>query len=369
MGKLKIDVKKLKKRFDFNILRIELFIFCKFFELLDIYITSTYFPLNNNIKTDVFVLLFLFLSIIELNCLQISFFTIFFSYTYFFTFYYSYNYFKDYFLIVAILSALVLGILFTFFLIKSDKELYSNKSFFEADFGSDSYSTISLLLLFLCFFLAIPVIYIFLVIVTNKQGIKYIIKNLKNLKNLKNITKICSALISSGVIGALTPMLLENLIHNYRSISIMDNNGVVIKNSLNQNSSIFYFWFTNDKSSSIQVKFLGWCYGSNIKKINHNQWEISAVNYYNPIYDSIEFEDVKAFEMSTILSFKLDTELKRHIFKTTDNICLIYIDSAGNFYAKKLFFDFIQEPERISYKKKLIRHINHIKKLIVSIIL
>ena len=180
MGKLKIDVKKLKKRFDFNILRIELFIFCKFFELLDIYITSTYFPLNNNIKTDIFVLLFLFLSIIELNFLQISFFTIFFSYTYFFTFYYSYNYFKDYFLIVAILSALILGILFTFFLIKSDKELYSNKSFFEADFGSDSYSTMSLLLLFLCFFLAIPVIYIFLVIVTNKQGIKYIIKKINN---------------------------------------------------------------------------------------------------------------------------------------------------------------------------------------------
>jgi len=341
IGKLKIDVRKLKNRFDFSDWRIALFIFSKFFELSDIYITSTYFS-QNIINSDIFIFLVLVLSFIELYNLNIFIFTTFYSYTYSFAFYYSYKYIKSCFFITTIVSPFLIASLFTFFLIKSGKGFYSNKSFFEDDFGNyceNSRRPVHLL------FLSIILFFVIL------WSIPFLLTDIKNTNDIiKNILKI-----GSGVIGALVPALLENLIHSYRSISIMDNNGVVVKNSLNPNASIFYFWFTNDKNSSIQVKFLGWCYGSNIKKANHNQWEISAINYYNPMYDSIvqntnstlkytpfEFEDVKIFGMSTILSFKLDKEFKRHLFKTTDNICLIYIDSAGNFYAKKLHFDFIQ---------------------------
>lgn len=87
IGKLKIDVRKLKNRFDFSDWRIALFIFSKFFELSDIYITSTYFS-QNIINSDIFIFLVLVLSFIELYNLNIFIFTTFYSYTYSFAFYY-----------------------------------------------------------------------------------------------------------------------------------------------------------------------------------------------------------------------------------------------------------------------------------------
>ena len=94
--------------------------------------------------------------------------------------------------------------------------------------------------------------------------------------------------------------------------------------------------------------------------------ENTNMNFSSPIIENTNsdlkynaFETVEVFGMSTILSFKLDKDFKKNIYKTTDNICLIYMDSNGFFYTKKLFFDLNQngaddKADYINYTRKLV---------------
>ena len=330
-----IDAKKIKYRLDISAWRIAFFVFSKLLEFFDGYFTLIFFSNFSKNTISLFILICLFLlSFIEIYSFKACFFIFLCSYLYIILLSISYTYFKSHVIALALL-VVIIALLINFIFGRITNGFYDYKSFFEDDFGSDNKNSYH-------------VIFIILAI-----GFILMVYYLASLKNIKNISVICSGLISSGVIGSLIPTFLKNLIHSYRSISIMDDNGVVIKNFLNINSSTFCFWFNNDKNNSIHLRFIGWSFGSNIKKTNHQHWEISKINYYYgplveninnvPEYTPFEFENVKPFEMSTILFFKLDSELKEYISKAKDNICLIYMDSAGNFYAKKLLFDLTQE--------------------------
>lgn len=340
---LTLDAKKIKNRLDISFSRIALLIISKLIECFDIYITLLHFnDFPKNIICLITLICLFSLLFIEIYSLEAFLGIFLWSYAYLFLLTWFYGHIN---LCIIILISFILAALISFSIIIFSNGFYDYKYFFEDDFGRDNKS----------YFLGIPpsLLIIFAVVPP------VIISSLSN--TIKLFSVICSLLINSGLIKELFSLLIKNLIHNSRSILIMNSNGVVIKNLLNPNSSTFYFWFNNDKNSPIRVRFIGWCYGSNIKKINRHQWKIPNMNFYNPIIENTNmnfsspiientnsdlkykaFETVEVFGMSTILSFKLDKDFKKNIYKTTDNICLIYMDSNGFFYTKKLFFDLNQ---------------------------
>lgn len=354
-----IDAKNVKHRLDIRDWQIEIFIFCKFCEFFDVYITLNYFSILKiffKFYSNIIILIFflLFLSFFEIYYIQIFFFNFLFSYcfivTFVYSYYYTHIYLKNNFIILAIIVALIIALLLTCFCIKKINKFYNlkYKGFFEGDFGivnEDSYIILNIII-------GIVLLTLFAVI--------YIVPALSEIK--KNIVAI---LISSGLIGNLVPFIFKGLNPGYRSIIIMNDNGVVIRNLLKLDSSKFYFWFDNDQNSPTQVRFVGWCFGSNIKKINHHQWKISKMHYYTPnnVLEYDPFENVTNFGKSTILSFKLDEKLKKHIVNSTDSICLIYMNSTGNFYAKKLFFYLIKDKK----SKNIIMNIIYAIKNFISL--
>lgn len=361
-----IDAKNIKHRLDISGWRIAIFIFCKLCEFFDVYITLNYFSILKiffKFYSNIIILIFflLLLSFLEIYYLKIFFFNFLFSYcfigTFFYSYYYTYMCFKNNFIIIAIIGAAIIAILATYYLIKINDGFNHYKSFFEGDFGGDNekiYKTLtkSLLILLILLFLFLPLL-------------KKLISD-----NANNFKSIFSWLLSSGFVSSLVPFIFKSLNPGYRSIIIMNDNGVIIKNLLSQYASTFYFWFNNDKNRSTQVRFVGWCYGSNIKKINHRQWEISKIHYYSPIIENINhileydpFENVASFGKSAVLSFKLDEKLKKHIVNSTDSICLIYMNSTGNFYAKKLFFNSIKDKK----SKNIIMNIIYAIKNFISL--
>ena len=361
-----IDAKNIKHRLDISGWRIAIFIFCKLCEFFDVYITLNYFSILKiffKFYSNIIILIFflLLLSFLEIYYLKIFFFNFLFSYcfigTFFYSYYYTYMCFKNNFIIIAIIGAAIIAILATHYLIKINDGFNHYKSFFEGDFGGDNekiYKTLtkSLLILLILLFLFLPLL-------------KKLISD-----NANNFKSIFSWLLSSGFVSSLVPFIFKSLNPGYRSIIIMNDNGVIIKNLLSQYASTFYFWFNNDKNRSTQVRFVGWCYGSNIKKINHRQWEISKIHYYSPIIENINhileydpFENVASFGKSAVLSFKLDEKLKKHIVNSTDSICLIYMNSTGNFYAKKLFFNSIKDKK----SKNIIMNIIYAIKNFISL--
>ena len=361
-----IDAKNIKHRLDISGWRIAIFIFCKLCEFFDVYITLNYFSILKiffKFYSNIIILIFflLLLSFLEIYYLKIFFYNFLFSYcfigTFFYSYYYTYMCFKNNFIIIAIIGAAIIAILATHYLIKINDGFNHYKSFFEGDFGGDNekiYKTLtkSLLILLILLFLFLPLL-------------KKLISD-----NANNFKSIFSWLLSSGFVSSLVPFIFKSLNPGYRSIIIMNDNGVIIKNLLSQYASTFYFWFNNDKNRSTQVIFVGWCYGSNIKKINHRQWEISKIHYYSPIIENINhileydpFENVASFGKSAVLSFKLDEKLKKHIVNSTDSICLIYMNSTGNFYAKKLFFNSIKDKK----SKNIIMNIIYAIKNFISL--
>ena len=380
-----IDAKNIKHRLDISGWRIAIFIFCKLCEFFDVYITLNYFSILKiffEFYSNIIILIFflLLLSFLEIYYLKIFFFNFLFSYcfigTFFYSYYYTYIHFKNNFIIIAIIVAAIIAILATHYLIKINDGFNHYKSFFEGDFGGDNekiYKTLtkSLLILLILLFLFLPLL--------KKESLEKLISD-----NANNFKSILSWLLSSGIVSYLVPTIFKILNPGYRSIIIMNDNGVVIRNLLKLDSSKFYFWLNNDQNSPTQVRFVGWCFGSNIKKINHHQWKISKMHYYTPnnVLEYDPFENVTNFGKSTILSFKLDEKLKKHIVNSTDSICLIYMNSTGNFYAKKLFlFDQRQKSKNIimniiyainnfislplaSKKQKLINGIKKIKLII-----
>lgn len=377
-----IDAKNIKHRLDISGWRIAMFIFCKLCEFCDVYITLNYFSILKiffKFYSNIIILIFflLLLSFLEIYRLKIFFFNFLFSFfivTFFYSRDYKYIYLKNNFIIIYIIVAAIIAILVTHYLIKITDGFNDYKSFFEGDFGGDNkknYKTLTkyLLIFFIVFLIAIIIASLF---------------SPKSLEIKNIISLMSSGLIGSGFIGNLVPTIFKILNPGYRSIIIMNDNGVVIRNLLKLDSSKFYFWFNNDQNSPTQVRFVGWCFGSNIKKINHHQWKISKMHYYTPnnVLEYDPFENVTNFGKSTILSFKLDEKLKKHIVNSTDSICLIYMNSTGNFYAKKLFlFDQRQKSKNIimniiyainnfislplaSKKQKLINGIKKIKLII-----
>lgn len=376
-----IDTKKIKNKLDIRDWKIEIFIFGKFCELFNIYITFKYFSIlkisfSPSIKIIITILFILLLSLLEIHSSKAMIFIFFYSYSFIFTFYYSLRYvfacIKYGFIIIAIIVAAIIALLITRFITKSTEGIYDYKGFFESDFGidnKDSYIILNIII-------GIVLLTLFAVI--------YIFPALSEIK--KNIVAILPGLISSGLIGNLIPFIFKGLNHSYRSISTMNENGVVIRNLLKLDSSKFYLWFNNDQNSPTQVRYVGWCFGSSIKKINHYQWKISNMHYYTPIITNISnileydpFENVTNFGKSAILTFKLDNKLKNHIVKDNDCICIIYMDSIGNFYAKKLFFNSIKDKKSknilinkiyaiknnisLTFIDKEPKHISYIKKL------
>lgn len=387
-----IDAKKINNRLDIRDWQIEIFIFCKFCEFFDIYFIF-FFPTSLKVffSSSVYIIfeivLLVFLSLFEIHSSKVFIFFLFFSYSLIFTFFYSLMYLpkykKNFFIIIAIIVALIIALLLTYFCTKKINKFYNlkYKGFFEGDFGivnEDKYFFFKILLFSICIFL-IPLIPLFLHLLT-KESLKKVISN-----NANNFKSIFSWLLSSGFVSYLFPTIFKILNPGYRSIIIMNDNGVVIRNLLKLDSSKFYFWLNNDQNRPTQVRFVGWCFGSNIKKINHHQWKISKIHYYTPnnVLEYDPFENVTNFGKSTILSFKLDEKLKKHIVNSTDNICLIYMNSTGNFYAKKLFFYLIKDKKSkniimniiyaiknfislplVSKKQKLINGIKKIKLII-----
>lgn len=374
-----IDAKNIKHRLDIRDWQIEIFIFCKFCEFFDIYFilffpTSLKVFFSSSVYITIEIVLLLFLSLLEIHSSKLFIFFLFFSYSFISTFFYSLMYLpkykKNFFIKIAIIVALIIALSLTYFCTKKINKFYNlkYKGFFEGDFGivnEDKYFFFKILLfsirIFLIFIL-ILLIFRFLPLL-KKLSLKKVIKLISD--NANNFKSILSWLLSSGIVSYLVPTIFKILNPGYRSIIIMNDNGVVIRNLLKLDSSKFYFWFDNDQNSPTQVRFVGWCFGSNIKKINHHQWKISKMHYYTPnnVLEYDPFENVTNFGKSTILSFKLDKKLKKHIVNSTDSICLIYMNSTGNFYAKKLFFYLIKDKK----SKNIIMNIIYAIKNFISL--
>ena len=228
-----IDAKNIKHRLDISGWRIAIFIFCKLCEFFDVYITLNYFSILKiffKFYSDIIILIFflLLLSFLEIYYLKIFFFNFLFSYcfivTFFYSYYYTYIHFKNNFIIIAIIVAAIIAILATHYLIKINDGFNHYKSFFEGDFGGDNedkYFFFKILLFSICIFLILILLILLFLPLLKKESLKEVISD-----NANNFKSILSWLLSSGIVSYLVPTIFKILNPGYRSIIIMNDNGV-----------------------------------------------------------------------------------------------------------------------------------------------